>query len=416
MSVATGPNIVSDGLLFEYDMNNPGRSWNGAPTTNLYFTVNPYLDGNGNDWTNSGSATWNYNDTSLSPPVLPNGSFIRAELRVSSAIVTAVGNQQVGMGITTVSPSTTYTMSIWLYQNSSTAFTAPNGATPYMRTNVNNNSIATFSYNGSTDSSTWPVNQWIRITATSTTQSNENGIYLSSYIGNAVGNKVYYYGFQVEQASFASALSAGARSTSQALQDATTKSVSIANSLVYNSDNTFQFIYSNPSTVQIPLATAFNKLTGTINVWIYPTSYNGGNGIFVNRTDTTANATDWLWIGPYSGTFYFRLGDGSTCCNNDLTISSYNSVVPVNTWTNLCCTWSSGGTSCIYINGSLNTSRSISSIPSTSPSANGLFGCGHANADGYYNGKMPVGQIYSRQLTAAEVMQNFNAYRRIYNI
>ena len=148
-----------------------------------------------------------------------------------------------------------------------------------------------------------------------------------------------------------------------------------------------------------------------IYVWIYPTSYNGGNGIFVNRTDATPNAVDWLWIGPYSGTFYFRLGDGSTCCNNDNSFGSYYSLVPLNTWTNLCCTWSSGKTSVVYINGKLYQSRSISTIPSTSPDTYGRFGLGHSNADSYYNGKMPVAQIYNRQLSDSEVFQNFKIGR-----
>lgn len=415
MSTIEGPNLISSGLIFNYDMNNTSTSWVGRPVTNMYYAVNSWLCGASNDWTNSGAATWNFNDTSIAPPNVPNSGSLTAALRISSAEVTTAGNQQVGMNIVNVSPSTQYTMSVWFYQNASTCCTG-NGTAPYFRTVVNNNYLAGFTYNGSTDSSTWPVGQWIRISATATVQSNETGIYLSSYIGNTPGQKIYYYGYQVEQNSYASPLAAGTRSTTQSLLDLTRRSTATSNSLVYNSDNTFQFLYSNPSTVQVPLSTSFNKLEGTVNVWIYPTSYNGGNGIFVNNDSTGYNYVDWLWIGPYSGTFYFRLGDGSTCCNNDLTIANYNSVVPVNTWTNLCCTWKSGGTSAIYINGSLNTSRSISSIPATNPTSTGLFGCGHANADSYFNGKMPNAAIYNRQLTADEVLQNFNALRKVYGI
>ena len=417
MSVNEGPYLISNGLIFNYDMNNTSRSWVGRPLTNMYFAVNPWLCGNGNDWTNSGSATWNYNDTSIPPPDVPNSGSLTAALRISSAVVTGVGNQHVGMGITTVSPSTQYTMSVWYYQNAATCCAGPNGTPPYFRTNVNNNYLAGFTYNGSTDSSTWPVDQWIRISATATVQANENGIYLSSYIGNGVGQKIYYYGYQVEQNSYASPLAAGTRSTTQNIVDLTRRSTATANNLTYNSDNTFDFNYTGPSTIQIPLSTAFNKLEGTINVWIYPTRYNGSNGIFVNNNSDGYNYVDWLWIGPYSNTFYFRLGDGSTCCNNDLTFGSYSSVVPLNTWTNLCCTWKSGVTSAIYINGSLYTSRSISAIPSTNPASTGLFGVGHGgNGDSYFNGKMSNAAIYNRQLTADEVLQNFNSLRRVYSI
>jgi hypothetical protein len=410
MSVASGPNIVTNGLLFDYDMNNTSRSWLGAPTTNyivstpLTLTVYAYASGP--------VTTTNVIDASFVPRTVNRYT-------ITSAVNTARA-RVIPTGLTT---SVTYTFSCKIKYNG-TNTVSPSFGVDASKGNpeggANNNTVST-----STSATTSLGNGWYYVTYSwSYSSCPTGGCYLTYGVVTGsdtayVNNTFDVYDEQFQVSTFATTYVTqlnGIRNNTQALLDVTGTSVATANSLVYNSDNTFQFIYSNPSTVQVPLATAFNKLAGTINVWIYPTSYNGGNGIFVNRTDTTANALDWLWIGPYSGTFYFRLGDGSTCCNNDLTISSYNSVVPVNTWTNLCCTWSSGGTSCIYINGSLNTSRSISSIHSTSPSANGLFGCGHANADSYYNGKMPVGQIYSRQLTAAEVMQNFNAYRRIYNI
>ena len=214
-----------------------------------------------------------------------------------------------------------------------------------------------------------PLNVWTRVSYTLTNSGSNYG-----EIANAYGTDgtIYVTAVQYEKDSPMTNFIGGAsatRSSTQALLDLTNNSTLTAGNLVYNSDGSFNFTYSNPSYVQVPLATAFNKLNGTINVWIYPTSYNGGNGIFVNRTDSTPNAGDWLWIGPYSGYFYFRLGDGSSCCSNDNSFANYYSLVPTNTWTNLCCTWSSGGTSCVYINGKLYQSRSISSIPNSNPVA-----------------------------------------------
>lgn len=215
---------------------------------------------------------------------------------------------------------------------------------------------------------------------------------------------------------FATPFTTGTRTTSNNLVDLTGRSAPTAGALIYNSDNSFSYDYASASYISVPLATAFNKTEGTINLWVYPTRYNGGNGYFVNREDATPNAVDWLWIGPYSDTFYFRIGDGSSCCSNDLSIGSYSTVVPLNTWTNMTFTWKSGGTSEIYKNGVLYTSRAISTIPNTSPAANGRFGYGHSNADNYFTGKMPVAQIYNRQLTAREILQNFNALRGRYGI
>jgi hypothetical protein len=260
---------------------------------------------------------------------------------------------------------------------------------------------------------------WERVYATFTVSSGLNytaglSVYMYGHYGNRGTVKIA--DVQIETGYGSGFSKSNTRSTTQSIIDSAGTSSVTVNSLVSNSDSSFNFSSANPTSIQVPLATALNKLEGTINVWIYPTSYNGGNGIFVNRTDTTANAVDWLWIGPYSGTFYFRLGDGSTCCNNDNSFGSYNSLVPINTWTNLCCTWKSAGTSAVYINGSLYQSRAISAIPSTNPASYGLFGCGHVNGDSYFNGKMPVGQIYNRQLTSDEVRTNYNALRKRYGV
>jgi hypothetical protein len=181
-----------------------------------------------------------------------------------------------------------------------------------------------------------------------------------------------------------------------------------AGSLVFDGVNEY---------VDIPLSTSLNKTQGTMNFWVYPTRYNGSNGYFVNRDSSTANAVDWLWIGPYSNTFYFRLGNGSDCCSNDLAFGSVSSVIPLSSWTNICCTWVSNGTSAIYKNGTLHTSRSIGNVPATNPSVTGRIGLGHGgNGDEYFAGRMSNTSIYNRALTAPEVLQNYNATKGRYNL
>lgn len=404
MSVATGASIVTSGLVFDYDMTNEGRSWNGAPTTNLYSAVNPYLDGNGNDWTNSGAGTWNYNDTTIAPPYVANGSFIRAVLRISSCVVTTSGNLQVGMGITSVSPSTTYTMSIWVYQTSSTVFQSA----PYMRTNVNNNAIAYFAYNGSTDSTTWPTNQWIRISATGTTQANENGIYLSSYIGTTVGDKVYYYGFQVEQTSIMSALAAGTRSNTQALYDLTQNNIITANSLTYSSDNTFSFNGSS-NYMDCGNASAIAAISGTSTVsvesWVNLSGYGSTSGYGV----ITHKGYPWAWLleNP-SNTMRIRFylsNSGDVSCPDSTTHA-------LNTWYQFVGTYD-GSNMKFYRNGVLTNTISGSGTLGGS-GANMIVG---AYSGAYFaQGQIPIVKIYNKALSAQEVSQNFNALRGRYGI
>lgn len=175
----------------------------------------------------------------------------------------------------------------------------------------------------------------------------------------------------------------------------------------------------NNKTISVPLVNNFNKLEGSIACWIKPYGYSGSNGIFVNRVDSTSNAIDWLWVGTWSSgsLLYFRLGNGSACCNNDLTISSFSSRAPVNTWTHLAVTWKSAGTSVIYINGKQVASRSISSIPSTSPSVEGRIGLGHGDGStGSWNGEISKFSIYAVQLSANGIFQNFAASRGRFNV
>ena len=48
MSVYSGPEIVNDGLVFYYDMDNLTSSWKGAPATNIIYS-NPTWAGDGSN-------------------------------------------------------------------------------------------------------------------------------------------------------------------------------------------------------------------------------------------------------------------------------------------------------------------------------------------------------------------------------
>jgi hypothetical protein len=210
MAGAAGPNTSETGLVFAYDTGNTSTCFYGEPTTNVAFSANPNLNSNSNWWINSGNATFNDNDTSITKPSILNVD--TGAIKVFSAQTTATGNQQLGSSIVGINPSTTYSFSIWYYFTGTTM-----QIPPYVRTAVNNNDLAYFAYNGSTNYLTWPRNQWILLKATVLTQSNETGIYMSSYIGDTLGEKVYYFGYQVEQKSHCTPLVLGTRSGTQGM-------------------------------------------------------------------------------------------------------------------------------------------------------------------------------------------------------
>ena len=389
MSIGIGATLPSPtGLIFDYDMSNTQKSWKGQPTVNYVPNADTMAG-----WSNYSNGT----------PVQ-----FTTEFGTIGYSMNNLGSWNgVARGVTI--PSTgTYTFSAWIKWIGGSS-------------NVTGGAVYISGWGGG-DSATATnrtlPGQWQRISITLNCTTTSMTFYLICWGGtNNADNSSWQVTMpQIVAGSVATPFVLGTRSTTSAVVDLTGNTTITANSLTYNSDNTFSFNSANSATLSFPLATSFNKLTGTISMWVYPTSYNGGNGLFVNRTDSTPNAVDWLWVGPYSGTFYFRIGDGTACCSNDLTIGSYNSVVPINTWTHMTFTWLSGGTSAIYVNGVLNTSRSISTIPSTSPAANGSIGLGHSNADTYFNGKIATTQIYNRQLTAAEVFQLFSTQRGRFGI
>ena len=401
MALNHSPSIVTNGLVFAYDMGNTKKSWKGAPTTNLFAS--------------NLSAT---NSTRTIALGIYQGQY-------NGWQYTGVGNDNPRIFLynstLTVLPSTFYTLSC-LYWSSNDAVddvyikfsdTGWPESSSYIQPFTSDSTTRNGSFSVTNLGFGWKycVGTFQTLATTTTLQQ------LFFDIDNA-GVQVFISNIQLEQQLFATPFVSGTRSTTQTILDQTNRTTTTTNNLTYTSDGTFNFIGGDAtSTITVPLSTAFNKLTGTIGMWVNPTSYSGSNGLFVNRDVNTANAGDWFWIGSWdsANVFYFRLGDGSSCCSNDLTLSSWASFCPTNTWTYVTCSWASAGTSRIYTNGILRTSRNISAIPATNPSATGRIGLGH-EAPASWNGKIAVTQIYNRQLTDSEILSNFSSMRGRFNV
>lgn len=413
MAQSTSPSIATSGLMFYYDMNNKAKSWLGAPTTNLSsgIGIGTYLN-TPSDVTSSLTQTTElykgqpvYKQV-LTPITATGVSQLTNAGNPGIGVVTGGGGGAAAKytghsiffkpalgraGLNSSTPIYTHYSNIGGWQSSGNYDDMGDG---WYRAHV-----IYYNASGGSDGKYWAINP----------------------AGAALNVPITIYWaapFKEDRndSTFVSAYTFSSRSNTQSVKDLINISSATTASLVYNSDSTFQFSYTNPNYIEIPLSTAFNKTEGTMDFWVYPTRYNGGNGYFVNRQDSSANAVDWFWIGPYSDTFYFRIGNGTDCCSNDLSFGSVSVNIPLNTWTNMCFTWKSNGTSMIYKNGVQFTSRTIGNIPSTNPASIGRIGLGHGNADDYFNGKIPSVKIYNRQLTSTEIRQNFNASRGIYNI
>ena len=409
MGLSHSPQIVTDGLVFYYDMGNTQKSWLGAPTTNLQLP-------NMASW--SGDAPTSV-ATQISPTGLP--AYNVTDNNASSYLSR-------GNNITVANNSAIYTISIYILKT-------VGGTSARLGFNSGFTGGTTVAYNQRFNSDTGVGN-------TGTTQDLGNWWrWQFQIVNNNTGNTTLYCNFypatgfynsgdnaaatgtagvssvQIEQQTFATPFVNGTRSNTQAILDLTNNSVVTTNdNISYLNNGTFEFAPSNNnSTLTVPLSTSLNKLTGTINAWVFPRGYSSSNGIFVNRADSAANALDWLWIGSWSSgsLFYFRLGNGANCCSQDLTVSNWSTVCPINTWSNVAVTWQSGSFSRIYVNGNLIASRTITAIPNTNPSATGRIGLGHdgGSGTGSWNGAISNFSIFNRALSENEVKQNFNAIR-----
>ena len=225
MSVAGGPRLEGIGRSGDSDLMLcldalDASSYPREPTTNKsYAASSPYSYlGQSYDWNNSGNSTRTDNAKDVPKPK----GYESTNIWVCRKETTAVGSQHFGMGFNTgISGSTQYTVSMWYRQNKSGI------GGPYIRGYVSNANHGALAYKGVTGTSNWPVNEWIRVTATATTASNETGLYVSNYIGSVVGDTAWAFGPQIEAKAYMTPIAlnttqtaaASARSATEAWKD-----------------------------------------------------------------------------------------------------------------------------------------------------------------------------------------------------
>lgn len=177
--------------------------------------------------------------------------------------------------------------------------------------------------------------------------------------------------------------------------------------------------------MNVPVNNGFNKITGTVELWIRPGGdYTGGHGFFNNSDGSSyTNAGNWLWFGTWSNSdcVYFRQGNPSTCCN-DVASCSYKSsgYYNLNEWQQLVVTWNvAGSTATIYKNTTPIYSRSDlpTNIPNNNPTNTGQIFNGHVRGDNQqFKGYCSQYRIYNRALSQQEIIQNFNTFKSFHNL
>ena len=193
------------------------------------------------------------------------------------------------------------------------------------------------------------------------------------------------------------------------------RSASFSNGPVFDRDHG-GFIYYDGSDDVSSLGDSSDELllntTGSACCWInFPSIPQGGTShIISKRGHSNANSSRiWYLSGYGQGS-----GGGAPRVYSNGVYTS-NSTIVYNTWQLLCSTWTggNGGTTSIYINGSLSNSGT-SSIGSQSQTGQAV----DIGRYGYSFGAKRIAgiQLYNRALTATEITQNYNATRHRFGV
>jgi len=398
MSQSVGPGYNDSGLVFTYDTNDI-NCYRGEPTTNIAYATSNNLTSNSNWWSNSGASILSNNDTSLTKPIIPNVD--TTNLHIFSSQVTIVGNQHIGSAVIPVSPNTQYTMSIYFWFQGSTMQTQP-----HLRTAVNNTFVVAFNYNGDTNYMNWPRGKWIRLSATYTTPGNENGLYMTSYTGDYVGEKVAYFGYQLEQKDHMTPLVLGTRSSTQSLIDGTNnKTINVANAS-FNSSGELIFDGTNDF-LSVGSFNLYSMGASTLEAIIYMNN--------LSSPDSSYSIFGGLSDEGYHGYHEIR-NSGSGYKMTFWTAADgwrySNTALSAQTWYHVTWVWSDKNLT-FYLNGVQDGSYTFTTF---SPYGLGFNRISSFPNERYMNGKISVAKVYNNSLSNSDVLKNYNNYKKRFNI
>ncbi len=159
---------------------------------------------------------------------------------------------------------------------------------------------------------------------------------------------------------------------------------------------------------------SFLKLTSQLSIssWIYPYSFGGVNsGRIYDKFKTTVPQSGYaLWVDNNTGTNAIAFGTGWSVSTS---VARINNAITLNTWQHVALTFS--GTACtFYINGSsIGTSTGL--VAPVSGTQNAIVGNNTGNTN-YFDGKIDNLSIYSRSLTASEILKVYNATKSRYGL
>ena len=409
MSLRNSPKIVSNGLVFYYDMGNAQKSWKGKPTVNKHTNAD----------TLSG---WSFNDSSYS-----NGRLIAG---TSSAAHWVLQDTAVTTGVT-------YTQSVEVKYDGVNYFQiAPSNGffNTFVAFDLITGTIAGGNDAAATITPTTDGYYKCTYTAAATATvsgrmafgpNTSNTTRLGAWVGNGT-NGVYLRNPQLEESSFATPFVNGTRSNTQALVDLTGQNTITASSLTYNSDGSFSF---DGQTTYADAVFSSTITLKCLEFWWY-------NNYLINNTDSAqgssggqpyqcvinfnrgASTTPGVnlsgWTGSATNESIHIWGDTVGNGANYYGMTYIRDAVPVG-WHQVVFNWN-GSSYDIWVDGTKRTAYA-SSLGHAGLTILNSCRIGRDSGGSYYfDGKIASIKIYNVELTDSQVSQNFNALRGRYGV
>jgi len=402
VGLVNSPNIVTNGLVFYYDMNNYQKSWKGLPTTNLVGDGMSIYNNVSGDVTASLGTTGDYYRSApiykltLTPTTASGVSYLTAGNNPGIGVVSGGGG----------GTANRYTGHAIFYRS-----TVPLHSTP-LYTNYSN--IAGWGAGSLGSNRSVDMNDgWFRGEVLwYDTVTRSDGKYWAINPAGATLNVpiiIYWAGpFKEDRndSTFVSPYALSTRNNTQTIFDLTNNNTVTVSSLTYASDGTFSFNGSSDY-LSIPNTTLGNgNVEWTISCWMKTTTTTNslGQGSIISNI---SGGPVYSMMGVNNGKIVYwtyqnsawaqKLGVGKTV--ND---GGWHML----TWVNY-----SNYTMDMYVDGILDSNVANS----TSGNNNPVDVIGRSWA-GYFPGSISSLSRYSRALSANEVRQNFNSQRGLYGV
>jgi hypothetical protein len=406
MSASANPDIVDDGLVFLYDTDD-GKSYKGEPTTNLF--PSPQLDNNTNTTVGEASITLkNFGSDLVGLEMI--------QAATSNIVVFSMGS------LSSAVSGGTYTWSSYVNSTSighkvKAQVTVRVDGVRYWLTNSN-------TWTTSTTECTHLfaptiANEWHRVDTQFTMPTGTlTEFQLGGWYRSTSNFTLRVANAQLELKSHATPFVNGTRSATQGLIDRTGNSTIDLSNVSF--DSNAQMAFDGTDDYALTTFTPSADDNKTISVWVNFDILTGSFSYVVGLD--YSNSTDGfipISVAPYNGNWVLRMRQQLGTLGTNLVVYS-NLIINTGEWINLVIS-SNGSAFNFYKNGvkgsavsGTNNGRwfSILNEPIMIGASDWLTNQLLSTTDG----KIANVSIYNKQLTDAEVLQNYNATKSRFNL